>query len=185
MVCSVGQWGHLEEPVSYNRSFTLTPRRGSGEASRVFLRVRVPRRPGAHRRAPVAFITENFFLIAIAFASGAMLLWPAIMKRTAGASVDTLGATRLINDTQAVVVDVRAAGEFEAGHLPGARHIALAEITNRLAELPQDRPIIVCCNSGMTSAKAAAALRKAGRQEVFNLDGGLNAWRQAGLPVVK
>ncbi len=133
----------------------------------------------------MSFVTENIVLIAIAFASGAMLMWPIIMKRTAGASVDTLGATRLINDTQALIVDVRAPGEFEAGHLPGARNIPLAELDSRAGELPQGRPVIVCCNSGMSSAKAAAALRKAGRQEVFNLDGGLNAWRQAGLPVVK
>lgn len=133
----------------------------------------------------MSFVTENIVLIAIAFASGAMLMWPIIMKRTAGASVDTLGATRLINDTQALIVDVRAPGEFEAGHLPGARNIPLAELDSRAGELPQGRPVIVCCNSGMTSAKASAALRKAGRQEVFNLDGGLNAWRQAGLPVVK
>ena len=133
----------------------------------------------------MSFITENIVLLAIAFASGAMLLWPTVMKRTAGASVDTLGATRLINDTQALIVDVRASGEFDAGHLPGARNIPLAELDGRVAELPQGRPVIVCCNSGMSSAKAAAALRKAGRQEVFNLDGGLNAWRQAGLPVVK
>lgn len=133
----------------------------------------------------MSFITENIVLIAIAFASGAMLLWPMIMKRTAGASLDTLGATRMINDTQAVLLDVRASGEYDAGHLPNARNIPLAELDKRTGELPAGRPVIVCCNSGMTSAKAAAALRKAGRQDVFNLDGGLNAWRQAGLPIVK
>lgn len=133
----------------------------------------------------MAFITENILLIAIAFASGAMLLWPMIVKRSAGASLDTLGATRLINDSQALVLDVRAPGEFEAGHLPHARNLPLAELDRRLGELPAGRPLIVCCNSGMTSAKAAASLRKAGRADVFNLDGGLNAWRQAGLPVVK
>ena len=133
----------------------------------------------------LAFVTENIILIAIAFASGAMLLWPMIMKRTAGASLNTLGATRMINDTQAIVLDVRATGEFEAGHLPNARNIPLAELHQRTGELPAGRPVIVCCNTGMTSAKGAAALRKAGREEVFNLDGGLNAWRQAGLPVVK
>ena len=133
----------------------------------------------------MSFITENIVLIAIAFASGAMLLWPMIMKRTAGASLDTLGATRMINDTQAVVLDVRASGEFDAGHLPNARNIPLADLDKRAGELPQGRPVIVCCNTGMNSAKAAAALRKAGRQDVFNLDGGLGAWRQAGLPVVK
>ena len=133
----------------------------------------------------LAFVTENIILLAIAFASGAMLLWPMIMKRTAGASLNTLGATRMINDTQAIVLDVRATGEFEAGHLPNARNIPLAELDQRTGELPAGRPVIVCCNTGMTSAKGAAALRKAGREEVFNLDGGLNAWRQAGLPVVK
>ena len=133
----------------------------------------------------LAFVTENIILLAIAFASGAMLLWPMIMKRTAGASLNTLGATRMINDTQAIVLDVRATGEFDAGHLPNARNIPLAELVQRVGELPAGRPVIVCCNTGMTSAKGAAALRKAGREEVFNLDGGLNAWRQAGLPVVK
>ncbi len=133
----------------------------------------------------MAFITENILLIAIAFASGALLLWPYVLKRTAGASLDTLGATRMINDTQALVLDVRAPGEFEAGHLPNARNIPLAELDKRAGELPAGRPVIVCCATGMTSAKAASSLRKAGRQDVFNLDGGLNAWRQAGLPVVK
>ena len=133
----------------------------------------------------LAFVTENIILLAIAFASGAMLLWPMIMKRTAGASLNTLGATRMINDTQAIVLDVRATGEFDAGHLPNARNIPLAELDQRTGDLPAGRPVIVCCNTGMTSAKGAAALRKAGREEVFNLDGGLNAWRQAGLPVVK
>ena len=133
----------------------------------------------------MSFVTENIFLIAIAFVSGGMLLWPFIMKRTAGASLDTLGATRLINDTEATVLDVRASGEFEAGHLPNARNIPLDDLERRAGELPAGRPVIVCCATGSRSAKAAASLRKAGRQDVFNLDGGLNAWRQAGLPVVK
>jgi rhodanese-related sulfurtransferase len=107
------------------------------------------------------------------------------LRHEAGASLNTLGATRMINDTQAIVLDVRATGEFDAGHLPNARNIPLAELDQRAGELPAGRPVIVCCNTGMTSAKGAAALRKAGREEVFNLDGGLNAWRQAGLPVVK
>ena len=60
-------------------------------------------------------------------------------------------------------------------------------LEQRAGELERHKakPVIVCCNTGMTSAKAASSLRKSGRQDVFNLDGGLNAWRQAGLPVVK
>jgi rhodanese-related sulfurtransferase len=132
----------------------------------------------------VTFITENIFLLVVAFVSGAMLLWPIVTRRSSN-SVDTLAATRMINDTQAIVLDVRAPGEFEAGHLPGARNIPLAELAGRLGELPAERPVIVCCNSGATSARGVGELRKAGREQVFNLDGGLNAWRQAGLPVVR
>ena len=134
--------------------------------------------------SPVSFITENIFLFVVAFVSGAMLLWPMISRRGAH-GLDTLAATRMINDTDAVVLDVRATGEFEAGHLPGARNIPLAELAQRAGELPAGRPVIVCCNSGATSARGVGELRKSGRDQVFNLDGGLNAWRQAGLPVVR
>jgi rhodanese-related sulfurtransferase len=132
----------------------------------------------------VTFVTENIFLFVIAFVSGAMLLWPVINRRGAN-GLDTLGATRMINDTNAIVLDVRAPGEFEAGHLPGARNIPLAELSGRVGELPAGRPVIVCCNSGATSVRGVGELRKSGRDQVFNLDGGLNAWRQAGLPVVR
>ena len=131
------------------------------------------------------FFSDNIVLIAIAFASGAMLLWPVVMRRTAGASLDTLGATRLINDTGALIVDVRSPAEYAAGHLPNAKNIPLSDIDKRASELPGGKPVIICCASGMRSARAAAALRKAGRTDVFNLDGGVQAWQQAGLPVAK
>jgi rhodanese-related sulfurtransferase len=132
----------------------------------------------------VTFVTENIFLFAIAFVSGAMLLWPIISRRGAN-GLDTLAATRMINDTDALILDVRAPGEFEAGHLPGARNIPLADLPKRAGELPAGRPVIVCCNTGATSVRGVGELRKSGRDQVFNLDGGLNAWRQAGLPVVR
>ncbi len=131
------------------------------------------------------FITENIVLIVIAFASGAMLLWPMIQRRTAGPSLDTLAATRLINDAHAIVLDIRENAEFAAGHLPNARHIPLGELSGRMSELPADKPVIVCCATGARSTGAAGVLRKAGRDQVFNLAGGLQAWKQAGLPVVK
>jgi len=132
----------------------------------------------------VKFLTENYLLIIIAFASGAMLLWPLINRQLAGASVNTLQATRLINDG-AVVLDVREAGEYAAGHLPGSRHIPTAEVDKRQAELPAGKPVIVVCASGSRAPRAASALRKAGRADVFCLDGGVSGWQQAGLPVVK
>lgn len=131
------------------------------------------------------FVTENVVLIVIAFASGAMLLWPMLQGRAAGPSLDTLGATRLINDTHAIVLDVREPAEFAAGHLPNARNIPIAELDKRAGELAAGKPVLVCCASGSRSGRAAAVLRKAGHEQVFNLAGGIQAWRQAGLPVVR
>ncbi len=131
------------------------------------------------------FVVDNLLFIAIAFVSGGMLLWPMVQRSTSGPALDSLGATRLINDTQALVLDVRDAAEFGSGHMPGARNIPLAELDQRLSELPANKPVVICCASGARSSRAASVLRKAGREQVFNLSGGLQAWRQAGLPVVK
>ncbi len=131
------------------------------------------------------FVTQNIALIAIALVSGAMLLWPLVVRSTAGPSLDTHAATRLINDSHAVVLDVRTPKEYSDGHLPNARNIPAAELDKRMGELPASKPVLICCASGARSGRAAGILRKAGRKDIFNLDGGLQAWRQAGLPVVK
>ncbi|MGE0798195.1 MAG: rhodanese-like domain-containing protein [Lautropia sp.] len=131
------------------------------------------------------FVTENIFLIAIACASGAMLLWPMINRGFGGASLGTLPATRMINDQGAVIVDVRPAAEFANGHLPGARNLPAEDLAKRAGDLPSGKPVIVVCANGSRAGKAAAALRSAGRADVFTLDGGIANWQQAGLPLVK
>jgi rhodanese-related sulfurtransferase len=133
----------------------------------------------------VDFVTENIVLIVIAFASGAMLLWPMIQRRAGGPALDTLGATRFINDAHPVVLDVREPAEFAAGHLPNARNIPAGDLEKRVGDLPAGKPVLVCCASGARSGRALGVLRKAGHEQVFNLDGGVQAWRQAGLPIVK
>jgi len=133
----------------------------------------------------VNFVTENIFLIAIAFLSGGMLLWPVVNRGMAGATLGTLQATRLMNDQGALVVDVRPTAEFAAGHLPNARNIPADDVSRRAGELPAGKPVIVVCGSGSRAGKAATALRAAGRQDVFCLEGGIAGWQQAGLPLVK
>ncbi|MGD9942655.1 MAG: rhodanese-like domain-containing protein [Burkholderiaceae bacterium] len=133
----------------------------------------------------MSFVTENIILISIAVVSGGLLLWPLLTRGAGGPLLDTLAATRLINDSQAVVVDVRPAADFAGGHLPNARNLPLAEFDKRSSELPAGKPVLLYCASGNSAGKAAGALRKAGRGEVFMLAGGLQAWRQAGLPLVK
>jgi rhodanese-related sulfurtransferase len=133
----------------------------------------------------VDFFTENIFLIVVAFASGAMLVWPLVNRQLAGATVGTLQATRLINDSGAVIVDVRGSEEFAGGHLANSRNIPLADIDKRASEIPGGKPVIVVCGTGTRAGRAAAVLRKGGRADVYCLDGGVAGWQQAGLPVVK
>ncbi len=133
------------------------------------------------------FIKNNIMLIAVAFVSGAMLLWPYLRRGTGGPWVNTLEATQLINREDALVLDVRDPAEFAAGHMLGAKNIPVADIESRVGEIEKQksRPVIVLCNEGGRARKAAAALRARGFEKVVNLSGGFPAWQQAGLPVVK
>jgi rhodanese-related sulfurtransferase len=94
-------------------------------------------------------------------------------------------AVRLINDRQALVVDVRAAGDFKKGHILNAVNIPQPKLAERLNELGKDlaRPIVVYCALGGVSAQAAHAIKKAGYTEVYPVRGGLNGWLGANLPV--
>ncbi|HKC53963.1 MAG TPA: rhodanese-like domain-containing protein [Burkholderiales bacterium] len=135
------------------------------------------------------FLTDpwHMFLVAAAFASGAMLIWPLVRRAAAGASISTLQATLLINQQNALVLDVREAAEYEKGHMLNARNIAFGELEARAAEIEKHKakPVIVACDDGNRSGRAATALRKRGFEQVFTLSGGIGAWRQAGLPLEK
>jgi len=136
----------------------------------------------------VKFVQENLLLIAVAFVSGAMLLWPYVRRVGGGPSVSALQATQLINREDALVVDVREPGEYGSGHILGAKNVPVSRIDSAGSEIAakrKDKPVIVYCDNGSRSAKAAATLRSQGFSRVVNLSGGLGAWQQAGLPVQK
>ena|SRR5258706_5237384 len=135
----------------------------------------------------VKFVGDNIFLVGVAVASGAMLVWPALRRGAAGASVSTLQATQLMNQQNALVLDIRDAAEFAKGHLINARNIPLSEIESRAGELEKHKtkPLVVVCENGQRSGRAIAVLRKRGFDQVFSLGGGISAWRQAGLPLEK
>jgi len=136
----------------------------------------------------VKFLQDNILLIAVAFVSGAMLLWPYVRRATGGPSVSPSQATQLINREDALVIDVREPGEFGAGHILGAKNVPMSRVDTGGADIAgkrKDRPVILYCDSGNRSAKAAAVLRGQGYTRVLNLSGGIGAWQQAGLPVEK
>ncbi len=79
------------------------------------------------------------------------------------------------------IVDVRTPQEWRSGHIPKARHIPLDELSGRLGELKGDQPVAFICQSGARSKLATKLARQAGLDAV-NIDGGMLAWKQAGLP---
>lgn len=133
------------------------------------------------------FVQKNLFLVVVAVVSGAMLLWPLLRRGAAGATVNTLEATQMMNRSDALVIDLRAADEFAQGHVLGARNIPIADLERRAADLEKHKakPVIVYSTDANRASGAVAALRKAGFASVHNLAGGYAGWQQAGLPVEK
>jgi rhodanese-related sulfurtransferase len=140
-----------------------------------------------NRRLMLEFLEKNILLVAAAVGSGAMLLWPLIRGGAGGGAVSTLEATQLINRQDALVLDVREAARFAEGHILGARNVPLAELARRAGELDKfkNRPVIVACDTGTTSARAVRELKARGFANAVSLAGGFRAWLQGGLPMEK
>ena len=81
------------------------------------------------------------------------------------------------------LLDVREQDEWDAGHVEDSQHIPIGELLGRLAEVPTDREVVVVCRVGNRSAQVTAYLAQQG-YDVVNLDGGLEAWVDAGRPLV-
>jgi rhodanese-related sulfurtransferase len=133
------------------------------------------------------FIFDQWMLIAVAVASGSMLIWPMIAGARKSGALSTLQATLLINQKDAVVIDVRDQADYARGHILNAKNFPDKVLAERRAELEKlkSSPIIVSDDDGQRAAPAAQKLRDMGLAEVFVLHGGLGAWRAAGLPVTK
>jgi rhodanese-related sulfurtransferase len=95
-------------------------------------------------------------------------------------------AVRAVN-AGAVVIDVRDSGEFETGHIIDARNVPAKEIGQRADSLKKykEKPVVLVCETGMTAAGSARALKALGFNKVAALKGGLRSWRQENLPLVK
>ncbi|HVW19269.1 MAG TPA: rhodanese-like domain-containing protein [Solirubrobacteraceae bacterium] len=99
-----------------------------------------------------------------------------------GLEIDPARASALLAAGEAQLVDVREQREWDAGRIPGARHVPLGTLAERASELDPALPVIVQCRVGGRSAIAAQALRAAGI-EAWSLAGGLLRWVDEGLPI--
>ncbi|WP_115720339.1 rhodanese-like domain-containing protein [Gallaecimonas mangrovi] len=95
-------------------------------------------------------------------------------------------AVFLINQDDSVVVDIRSQADFKKGHIANALNLAKDELLKGEAtrlEKHKDAPIIVVCDMGHSAQQVAKQLKKGGFKSVFVLSGGIQGWRDAGMPV--
>ena len=123
-------------------------------------------------------------------AAGAIVLLLALNEAKLAArgfkNIEPVDAVRLINDG-AAVLDFRAADIFRKGHIINARNVELGNMLQdpekQLAKI--DQPVIMCCDSGATGGRAAARVAAIAKGNVFNLKGGMAAWKRENLPTTK
>jgi rhodanese-related sulfurtransferase len=95
--------------------------------------------------------------------------------------------TALINQENALVVDLRPYADFQKGHIAGSKNVLMSQFDPESKQLAPAKalPIVLVCQSGITVVGAAKRLKKAGFERVHILEGGIGAWQQAELPLVK
>ncbi len=138
------------------------------------------------------FFIDNIILIVAAFLSGGLLLWPLVARGSSAGTINTLGATQLLNTQDALLIDLRETRDIAKGMAPQAMHVPLSTLPAQMDDIRKKAskgkhqvPVILMCQSGWRGMKAGRMLKKAGIEAVFNLEGGFDAWQQAGLPVSK
>lgn len=132
------------------------------------------------------FAGNHTVLVLALMVSFFVLVFSELRRKASGLiAVDPIAAVSLINN-DAVVLDLRSAEAFGRGHIVNATNVPLDEFNPTHAKVSRlkNKSIVAVCDSGVTSNKAVADLRKSGFEHVYGLKGGMNAWGQAGLPVV-
>lgn len=131
------------------------------------------------------FLGEQWTVAAALLACIAMLLFHE--SRRAGKTVTAQEAVNMINQQQAVLVDLRDAADFRKGHVVDALNIPYAKFAEQKSSLEKhkDKPIILACKLGQHSSPAGKALSADGFKTVFRLSGGMTEWQNSRLPVVK
>jgi rhodanese-related sulfurtransferase len=134
----------------------------------------------------VKFLLDNWMLIVIALSSGFFLLLP-VVQGAAATGITPTEAVQCMNREKGVVIDVCGADEFAQGHIKGALNVPLDELDARLGKAVKNKstPLIMVCAAGVRAKRAQAMAQKLGFEKVHSIQGGLKAWKEANLPVVK
>jgi rhodanese-related sulfurtransferase len=134
----------------------------------------------------IEFTTNNIVLVAMLMISFFVLVFSELRRKASGmVAVEATAAVALINN-DGIVVDLRSNEAFARGHIVNAKNIPFADLDAHTEKLEKfkNKPVVAVCDAGITSNKAVAALRESGFVSAYGLKGGMNAWSEAGLPVV-
>jgi len=134
------------------------------------------------------FIAKHWYWVAALVVALLLLFYEESKSKGAGGSrVTPPVATRMINSEKAVVLDIRDTGAFAEGHIVGAINIPIVDFERNMKRLEKykQRPVILVCASGQKSGSLMNKLRKQGFDKVYILAGGINAWKNATMPLVK
>ena len=136
----------------------------------------------------ITFASNHTILVIAIIIVSFMLLNSIFGEKLRGyTSISPVESTAMINHDDALVLDVREMNEYSQGHILNSVHIPLSNLKTRMSEIEKhkDKKVIVACRSGHRSSHACANLKKNGFEQVFNLRGGVMAWENANLPLVK
>jgi hydroxyacylglutathione hydrolase len=179
--------GHVARTVNipFNNSFTTRAGWLVPYGREVYLIVADAEAPGAGLAAEAA---RDLSLIGldrvVGYFDAAVVAEPGSLAKVPQMNSGEL-SEKLESANPPVVLDVRERDEWEAGHIAGAVHIPLGQLTDRVAELERDRPLVLHCQSSGRSSIAASVLRAQGFNNVVNLSDGFTGWQRRGLPVEK
>jgi rhodanese-related sulfurtransferase len=133
------------------------------------------------------YISHHYYLAGGALlAAVALLLYEVRARAQNFAALSTTQAVRLMNQG-ALLIDVRDKSDFDAGHIGDARSMPAAQLESQADSLKKwkAKPVIAYCETGLKGASAVRTLKGLGFTEVFNLEGGLNAWVKENLPLTR
>lgn len=131
------------------------------------------------------FAANHPLLVTAFVVTGALLVYNEF--RSAGQARFAISpdqAVRLMNKG-ALVLDLRSADDYQAGHLAGARHVPLTDIDTEVGKLKKfrNKPVLAYDDRGLAASRAVARLKQAEFENVFTLRGGVSAWREEHLPL--
>lgn len=134
------------------------------------------------------FVSNHIFLWG-GLVAVLVLLIKAEFEHQSGKSnqLNPINAIRVMNNEDALVLDVRESAEFGKGHIKNAKNIPFPSLKDKLKSIAKHKntAVLAYCNNGATSNKACKVLQHEGFTNVHNIAGGINSWLDAKLPVTK